>query len=78
MLSDKSLVPIIDVFGELRIMAMLNYAALVVVGALGMSILDQDHAHVSIEEWAIYGVILFSAWKLAQEIMQYYKDHGEF
>lgn len=60
-------------------MGMLNYAALVIVGALGMSILDQDHAHVSIEEWAIYGVILFSAWKLTQEIVQFYKDHdGEF
>jgi predicted tellurium resistance membrane protein TerC len=60
-------------------MWMINYAALIVLGALGMSILDQDHAHVSIEEWAIYGVMLFSAWKLVQEMVQYYKDHeGDF
>lgn len=56
-------------------MAMLNYAALVIIGALGMSILDQDHAHVSIEEWAIYGVMLFAAWKLVQEMVQYLKDN---
>jgi hypothetical protein len=56
-------------------MSMLNYAALIVIGALGMSILDQDHAHVSIEEWAIYGVMLFSAWKLVGEMVQFYKDH---
>jgi hypothetical protein len=40
-----------------------------------MSILDQDHAHVSIEEWAIYGVMLFAAWKLVQEMVQYFKDN---
>ena len=56
-------------------MAMINYAALVIIGALGMSILDQDHSHVSIEEWAIYGVILFAAWKLVQEMVQYFNDH---
>ncbi len=61
--------------GDRLTMAMLNYAALVIIGALGMSILDQDHAHVSIEEWAIYGVMLFAAWKLVQEMVQYFKDN---
>lgn len=56
-------------------MAMFNYAALILIGALGMSILDNDRTQVSLEEWAIYAVMLFSAWKLVQAMIQYIRDH---
>lgn len=56
-------------------MAMLNYAALIVIGALGMAILDNDRTQVSLEEWAIYIVMLFSAWKLVQAMIQYIRDN---
>lgn len=56
-------------------MAMFNYAALILIGALGMSILDNDRTQVSLEEWAIYAVMLFSAWKLVQSMIQYIRDH---
>ena len=56
-------------------MAMFNYAALLLIGALGMSILDNDRKQVSLEEWAIYAVMLFSAWKLVQAMIQYIRDH---
>jgi hypothetical protein len=56
-------------------MAMFNYAALILIGALGMAILDNDRTQVSLEEWAIYLVMLFSAWKLVQTMIQYIRDH---
>jgi ABC-type nickel/cobalt efflux system permease component RcnA len=54
---------------------MLNYAAMIVIGVLGMSILDTDRTSVSIEEWAIYIVILFAAWKLVQAMIQWIRDN---
>jgi hypothetical protein len=54
---------------------MFNYAALIVVGALGMTILDTDRTSVSIEEWAIYIVMLFSAWKLVQAMIQWIQEN---
>lgn len=54
---------------------MFNYAALIVIGALGMTILDTDRTRVSVEEWAIYAVILFAAWKLVQAMIQWIRDN---
>lgn len=54
---------------------MLNYAALIVVGALGMTILDTDRTRVSIEEWAIYIVMLFAAWRLVQAMIQWIQEN---
>jgi uncharacterized membrane protein YdbT with pleckstrin-like domain len=54
---------------------MLNYAAMIVIGVLGMSILDTDRTSVSIEEWAIYAVIMFAAWKLVQAMIQWIRDN---
>jgi hypothetical protein len=54
---------------------MLNYAALIVIGSLGMTILDTDRTRVSVEEWAIYAVILFAAWKLVQAMIQWIRDN---
>ena len=54
---------------------MLNYAAMIVIGVLGMSILDTDRTSVSVEEWAIYAVILFAAWKLVQAMIQWIRDN---
>ena len=54
---------------------MLNYAAMIVIGVLGMSILDTDRTSVSTEEWAIYAVILFAAWKLVQAMIQWIRDN---
>jgi hypothetical protein len=54
---------------------MFNYAALIVIGALGMTILDTDRTSVSIEEWAIYIVMLFSAWKLVQAMIQWIQEN---
>jgi hypothetical protein len=54
---------------------MFNYAALIVIGSLGMTILDTDRTRVSVEEWAIYAVILFAAWKLVQAMIQWIRDN---
>ena len=54
---------------------MLNYAALIVIGSLGMTILDTDRTRVSIEEWAIYIVMLFAAWKLVQAMIQWIQEN---
>ncbi len=54
---------------------MFNYAAMIVIGVLGMSILDTDRTSVSIEEWAIYIAILFAAWKLVQAMIQWIRDN---
>ena len=54
---------------------MLNYTLLIVAGALGMSVLDSDPTSVSIEEWAIYVVMLYSFWKLVQLMIQMIRDH---
>ncbi|MEY2680095.1 MAG: hypothetical protein RL661_326 [Pseudomonadota bacterium] len=54
---------------------MFNYAALIVIGALGMTILDTDRTRVSIEEWAIYIVMLFAAWKLVQAMIQWIQEN---
>lgn len=54
---------------------MLNYVAMIVIGVLGMSILDTDRTSVSTEEWAIYAVILFAAWKLVQAMIQWIRDN---
>jgi len=54
---------------------MLNYVAMIVIGVLGMSILDTDRTSVSIEEWAIYAVIMFAAWKLVQAMIQWIRDN---
>ncbi|MFM8443259.1 MAG: hypothetical protein ACKN9W_07960 [Methylococcus sp.] len=54
---------------------MLNYTLLIVAGALGMSVLDSDPTSVSIEEWAIYAVMLYAFWKLVQLMIQMIRDH---
>ena len=54
---------------------MLNYVAMIVIGVLGVSILDTDRTSVSIEEWAIYAVIMFAAWKLVQAMIQWIRDN---
>ena len=54
---------------------MFNYAVLIVIGSLGMTILDTDRTRVSVEEWAIYAVILFAAWKLVQAMIQWIRDN---
>jgi hypothetical protein len=54
---------------------MFNYAALIVIGSLGMTILDTDRTRVSIEEWAIYIVMLFAAWKLVQAMIQWIQEN---
>ena len=56
-------------------MAMLNYAALIFVAVIGMSVLDEDRTTVSIEEWAIYAVMLFAAWKLVQLMLKHIQDN---
>jgi hypothetical protein len=40
-----------------------------------MTILDTDRTRVSVEEWAIYAVILFAAWKLVQAMIQWIRDN---
>jgi hypothetical protein len=54
---------------------MLNYILLIVAGAIGMSLLDGDPTSVSIEEWAIYAVMLYAFWKLIQAMIQLIRDH---
>lgn len=56
-------------------MAMLNYIALIIVAVIGMAVLDEDRNSVSIEEWAIYAVMLFAAWKLVQAMIRYIQEH---
>jgi hypothetical protein len=40
-----------------------------------MTILDTDRTRVSIEEWAIYIVMLFAAWKLVQAMIQWIQEN---
>jgi hypothetical protein len=54
---------------------MLNYIALIVVAVIGMSVLDEDRTRVSLEEWAIYAVMMFAAWKLVQAMIRYIQEH---
>lgn len=56
---------------------MLNYLLLIIVSAVGMAVLDSDPTQVSPEEWALYGVMLFSCWKLVQRMIELLKDTGE-
>lgn len=56
-------------------MKMFNYAAMIVIGALGMTILDTDRTKVSNEEWAIYIVMLFAAWRLVQAMIQWIQEN---
>lgn len=54
---------------------MLNYVALIIVAVIGMAVLDEDRTRVSIEEWAIFAVMIFAAYKLVQAMIQHIKDH---
>ncbi len=54
---------------------MFNYVALIVVAVIGMSVLDEDRTSVSLEEWAIYAVILYAAWKLIQAMIRYIQEN---
>jgi hypothetical protein len=56
-------------------MSIINYTALIIIGVIGMSALDTDRTSVSIEEWAIYAVILLAAWKLVQAMIQWIRDN---
>lgn len=56
---------------------MFNYTLLIAIGALGMSVLDSDPTQVSMEEWAIYAVMLYSAWKLVQRMIELIRENGE-
>lgn len=56
---------------------MLNYLLLIIVSAVGMAALDNDPTSVSLEEWAIYGVMLFACWKLVQRMIEALKETGE-
>lgn len=56
---------------------MLNYTLLIAIGALGMSVLDSDPTRVSLEEWAVYAVMLYSAWKLVQRMIELIRENGE-
>lgn len=55
-------------------MAMLNYVAIIVVAVIGMAVLDEDRTRVSIEEWAIFAVMIFAAYKLVQEMIRRIRD----
>ena len=54
---------------------MLNYVLLIVAGAIGMSVLDSDPTAVSLEEWAIYAVMLYAAWKLVEAMIRYIQEN---
>lgn len=54
---------------------MLNYVALILVAVIGMSVLDDDRTSVSTEEWIIYAVMLFAAWKLVQAMIKYIQEN---
>jgi len=56
---------------------MTGYVLLIVTGALGMSVLDGDPTTVSLEEWAIYAVMLYSTWKLIQRMIDLIRENGE-
>jgi hypothetical protein len=42
-----------------------------------MSVLDGDPTTVSLEEWAIYAVMLYSTWKLIQRMIDLIRENGE-
>lgn len=54
---------------------MLNYVALIIVAVIGMSVLDDDRTSVSTEEWIIYAVMMFAAWKLVQAMIKYIQEN---
>ena len=54
---------------------MLNYVALILVAVIGMSVLDDDRTSVSTEEWIIYAVMMFAAWKLVQAMIKYIQEN---
>jgi hypothetical protein len=54
-----------------------SYVLLIVIGALGMAVLDGDPTSVSLEEWAIYAVMLYSTWKLIQRMIDLIRENGE-
>ncbi len=56
---------------------MVSYVLLIVTGALGMSVLDGDPTSVSLEEWAIYAIMLYSTWKLIQRMIDLIRENGE-
>lgn len=56
---------------------MLNYILLIIVSALGMAVLDDDRNHVSIEEWVLYAVMLYSAYRLVTVMVKLLKENGE-
>jgi ABC-type sugar transport system permease subunit len=56
---------------------MINYVLLIIISAIGMAALDQDPNSVSLEEWALYAVIIYSAWKLILTMIRLLKETGE-
>ncbi len=56
---------------------MLNYILLIIVSALGMAVLDEDRNHVSMEEWVLYAVMLYSAYRLITIMVKLLKENGE-
>ena len=56
---------------------MISYVLHILFGALGMSLLDGDPTSVSLEEWAIYAVMLYSTWKLIQRMIDLIRENGE-
>jgi hypothetical protein len=54
-----------------------SYVLLIVTGALGMSVLDGDPTSVSLEEWAIYAIMLYSTWKLILRMIDLIRENGE-
>lgn len=56
---------------------MISYVLLILIGALGMSVLDGDPTSVSPEERAIYAVMLYSTWKLIQRMIDLIRENGE-
>jgi len=56
---------------------MINYVLLIIISAIGMAALDQDPNSVSLEEWALYAVIIYSAWRLILTMIRLLKETGE-
>ena len=56
-------------------MAIFNYIIMIIVSVIGMSVLDHDRTSVQIEEWAIYAVMLYAAWKLVEALIKLIQEH---
>lgn len=56
---------------------MINYVLLIIISAIGMAALDQDPNSVTLEEWALYAVIIYSAWRLILTMIRLLKETGE-